>query len=261
MLAKKPLGDLKDLAPVVSEKSEAPAAPETVTPLIKSPQQELPDLSIQGEGIATSKADSPSIEEAQFVQDEAETQSEDATETNLVQPNPENLDDRTLQPTVHLAEEPKSPPNQDSPPPVSVDTTTLITSQEIPSKQPEAGASPLPVTKILKEGDTLAKLLPGVYGSASPSRLRFVLDHNRHIVNVRKMYPGQQIMFPPLENVESKKMVAEADGPLASDEDKELNSSKKIFARSSIQTKPNGKKLRPNAILLTPWPQYKRAIL
>ena len=50
-------------------------------------------------------------------------------------------------------------------------------------------------------------------------------------------------MFPPLENVESKKMVAKADEPLASDKDKELSSSKKIFARSSVQTKPDGKEV------------------
>jgi phage tail protein X len=78
-----------------------------------------------------------------------------------------------------------------------------------------------------------------VYGSASPSTVRFVLEHNRHIVSVRKMYPGQKIMFPPLENVESKKMVAGTDEPLVSVKDKDLRSSKKIFARSSAQTKPN----------------------
>ena len=53
------------------------------------------------------------------------------------------------------------------------------------------------------------------------------------------MYPGQKILFPPLKSVETKKMVAEADEPLVSVEEKELPSSKKIFARSSAQTKPN----------------------
>ncbi|MDH3504236.1 MAG: AAA family ATPase [Nitrospirota bacterium] len=279
LLAGIPSDNFQNEVPVISQELEIPAAPETVSPGILPPQTELFDLSSQEEVIATAEANSPVEwapfvqdetetqfiqsaqqelsdlstqeeerltneahglfveEKTQLVQDEAETPSEVASETNLVPLSPENLSERTVQPTM-LAEETISPLKQDNFPSIPV-AQTLVTSQEIPSKQPEVGASSSPVTRIVKKGDTMAKLLQDVYGSASPSTVRFVLEHNRHIVSVRKMYPGQKIMFPPLENVESKKMAAEADEPLVSVKDKELRSSKKIFARSSAQTKPN----------------------
>jgi nucleoid-associated protein YgaU len=245
VLAKNPLGDFKDAAPEVSKESEGPATPETampatpetVIPIIPFRQPELPDLSNQEEGLLTEEIRSPFIGETQLVQDEAETQSADAPETNLVQLGPENLSERKVQPAV-LAEEPNSPPKPENPPSVPV-AQTLVKSQHKTSKKPDVKASPSPVTRIVKKGDTMAKLLQDVYGSASPSTVRFVLEHNPHIVSVRRMYPGQKIMFPPLKSAESKKMVAEAEKPLVSGQDKELGSSKKIFARSSTQTEPN----------------------
>ena len=238
VLAKKPQVELKNSAPVASKESEEPAVPETATPIFQS-LQEIFDLSSQGEGMATDEAHLPPIEGTQVVQDGTETRSADATGTNPVHPNPEKkFGDHTVQSVVQLVEEPKSSPTQDIPHSVTV-ATNLETPQENPSQKPEVGASPLPVTRIVKKGDTMAKLLKDVYGSASPSTVRFVLEHNRHIVGVRKMYPGQQIMFPPLESVESKKTVAEAEKPLVSVKNKDLHFSKKIFARSSAQTKPN----------------------
>ena len=209
---------------------------ETEPPFIQSTQQELPELFIQEDAIATAEAHSM-VEGPPLVQDKAEAPSENASEGNLVHLSPENLGDPMGLPTV-VAEEPISPPRQVRPPSVPV-AHTRGTTQEIPSKEPEVRASPSPVTRIVKKGDTMAKLLHDVYGSASPSTVQFVLEHNRHIVSVRKMYPGQKIMFPPLESLESNKMVAEAEKPLVSGKEKELPSSKKIFAHSATQTQPN----------------------
>jgi type II secretory pathway predicted ATPase ExeA/nucleoid-associated protein YgaU len=209
---------------------------ETATQFVQSAQQELPELLIQEEGIATTEANSPAKGNP-VLQDEAEPPSENVSEANLVQMSPENPSERAGQPTV-AAEERISPPSQDSPPSVPV-AQTRVTSQKSPSKQPEVGASPSPVTRIVKKGDTMAKLLHDVYGSASPATVQFVLEHNRHIASVRRMYPGQKILFPPLESVESQKKVAEAEKPLVAIQDKELPSSKKIFARSSAKTQPN----------------------
>ena len=239
VLAKDALGDFKDAAPVVTEESEVPIAPEAATPIIQYPQQELSDLSRQGEGLLTDEAHSLFIEETPLVQDETETPSASATETNTVQPNPENHNIPSAQ---LLVEEPKNSPKQDSPPSISV-ATTLAPLQKITSKKPDIGASPSPVTRIVKEGDTLAKLLHDVYGSASPSTLRFVLDHNRHIANVQKMYPGQQIIFPPLKSVERKEMITKTDSALLSDKGEKFISSTKIFARSSTETELNAEKV------------------
>ena len=236
-LAGIPPANFQKEVPIVSEALEVPAAPETVSPGILPPhQQELFDLSTQEEGIGTAEANSM-VEGATLIQDKAKTPSENPGEANLVQLNPENISERAGQPTV-FAEETINPIRQESPSSIPA-PQTLMTSQEMTGKQPEAGASPSSVMRIVKKGDTMAKLLHDVYGSAILSTVQFVLEQNPHIESVRKMYPGQKIMFPPLESVEDKKMVAEADEPLVSVEDKELPSSKKIFARSTAQTKPN----------------------
>ncbi|MGP0593529.1 AAA family ATPase [Nitrospira sp. T9] len=208
---------------------------ETETPFIQSAQQELPELLIQEEGIATAEGNNM-VEGTPVVQDEANPPSENVSEANPVQMSPENLSERAGQPTV-AAEERMSPPSQDNSPSVPV-SQTRVTLQESPSK-PEVGSSYSPVTRIVEKGDTMAKLLHDVYGSASPSTVKFVLEHNRHIASVRRMYPGQKIIFPPLQSVESKKKMAEAEEPLGSAKPKELPPSKKIFARSSTQTNPN----------------------
>ena len=220
---------------------------ETATPLIQSAQQELYGHLIQEEGIATADANSP-VEGTPVGQDEAKPASENVSEANLVQMSPENPSERAGQPTV-AAEERISTPNQDSSPSVPVPQTGVALQKSL-SEQPEVGASPSsPVTRIVKKGDTMAKLLHDVYGSASPSTVQFVLEHNRHIASVRRMYPGQKITFPPLQSVESQKKMAEPEKPLVTVEDKELPSSKKIFARSSTQTKRNEStaKAKPNS--------------
>ncbi|WNM64071.1 AAA family ATPase [Candidatus Nitrospira neomarina] len=212
---------------------------ETATPFIQSDQHALPELLIQEEGIATAEASSM-LEGNPVLQDEAKTLSENVSEDNLLGMSPENLSERAGQTTV-VAEKQINPPSQDSPPSVPV-AQSRVTSQESPSK-PEVGSPSSPVTRIVKKGDTMAKLLHDVYGSASPSRVQFVLEHNRHITSVRRMYPGQKIIFPPLKVFESKRKVPEADVTLVSVEDKQLPSSKKIFASSSEQTKPNETKV------------------
>ena len=237
--AKKPLGDMmKDSAPVVSEESKELAASETATHIIPPYQKEARGLSGQGEGIVTDGAPRIPVEGTLLAQDESEARSEDPTETNAVQPNPENLKNHSVQTPTNLAEGPASPPKQDILPPVTA-AQKLVTLPESPSKKPDVVASSLPVTKIMKEGDTLAELMQEVYGSASPSTLRWVLDHNRHIVNVRKIYPGQEIMFPPLNNVKSQKRPVHGARASVSHKGEKLSSSKKILTRSSTQTKPN----------------------
>ena len=182
-----------------------------------------------------------SVEKMQLVQVESEPPTDYAIDTNAVYPNPENLNNRSVQPTANLAEGQESLPKQDILPPVTA-AKKLVTLQELPSKKPDVVASSLPVTKIMKEGDTLAGLMQEVYGSASPSTLRFVLDHNRHIVNVRKIYPGQQILFPPLNNGEAKRGLLMVPVLWCHIKGEKLSSSKKIVTGSSAQTKPNQEK-------------------
>ncbi|WP_447964906.1 AAA family ATPase [Nitrospira sp. Ecomares 2.1] len=214
------------------------------TQFIPSAQQALSELLVQEEPIATAAEANRMVEAATLIQDEAETPSENASDNSLVHLRPEPLSERMGKPTI-VAQEPIRLPSQDSLTSVPI-AQTPMTSQEITNKQSEAEASPSPVTRIVKRGDTLAKLLQSIYGTASPSHVQFVLEHNPHIVSARKMYPGQKIMFPPLENIESNNTVAEAKKSLGAGKDTVLPMSTKIFAHSSLQIKPSEKKVEVN---------------
>ena len=118
----------------------------------------------------------------------------------------------------------------------------VASSSESSSKQFNEATSSSTVTKIMKEGDTLAGLMMDVYGSRGPSTLRFVLKHNRHIVNVRKIFPGQQVRFPPLPKMNEKARTVSDAPMLVSHTGKKLKSSKTIFAESALPRKSKQKK-------------------
>ena len=115
-------------------------------------------------------------------------------------------------------------------------------SQNSSNKKQHETVSVLSITKTMKKGDTLAGLMNEVYGTTNPTLLRLVLSHNRHIVNVRKIYPGQQILFPPLTKVEDRKKL-EADGRVLVPHTREaVKASKEIYTESSHGRKPKLKK-------------------
>ncbi|GJL59317.1 MAG: hypothetical protein NPIRA03_21740 [Nitrospirales bacterium] len=213
---------------------------ETDIQVIQSSQPGSPELLIHEEGIPTAEANIM-VAGTPVAQDETKTLPENVSETNLVRISPENPSEHEEQPSI-VAEERISPPSKNSPPSVPV-AQTGVTMRKSPSNS-EMGASLSPVTRIVKKGDTLAKLLHDVYGSANPSTVQFVLKHNRHIASVRRMYPGQKIVFPPLPSVEGPKKVSEPDKTLVSVEDKKLPSSKTFFAHSSTQLKKNEIKVK-----------------
>ena len=141
----------------------------------------------------------------------------------------------------NIIEEPEVQPKVERMPqdtPVK-DGTLLLNSS---GKHQHESATSSTITKTMKKGDTLAGLMKEVYGLASPETLRLVLSHNRHIVNVRKIYPGQEILFPPLTQVEEGRNSTDDFRGLVSHAGKELRSAKKIFAESSKRMTANWKK-------------------
>ncbi|HBP89352.1 MAG TPA: hypothetical protein DD706_16825, partial [Nitrospiraceae bacterium] len=58
-------------------------------------------------------------------------------------------------------------------------------------------ARPYAVATV-QEGDTLEKLVKAVYGSPHPSYVQRVLDYNPKILNPKKIFPGQDIVFPKI---------------------------------------------------------------
>lgn len=192
-----------------------------------------------------------------MAQDEAEPAYENVSEGHPVQVGSDNPSERAGQLGV-AAENQINPLNQDSSPSLPV-PQKHVTLQESPNTQTEV-TSPSPVTRIVKKGDTMAKLLNDVYGSASPTTVQIVLEHNPHIASVRRMYPGQEILFPPLQTGENPKKMTEADAPLVSVEDREQPSSQKSLLALPHKPNPMKSKTRPNAIPPMRWLPYKWAI-
>ncbi len=74
-------------------------------------------------------------------------------------------------------------PTEDGPP-----VTTMV-----------KGEGQEPFKKIVKKGDTLSRLIEKVYGASSPTRVERVMKDNPHIRNPRKIFPGQEVVFPELD--------------------------------------------------------------
>lgn len=51
-------------------------------------------------------------------------------------------------------------------------------------------------TKVVREGDTLVKLVREAYGIAGPMEVKFVLEANPHLISANKIYPDQEVMIP-----------------------------------------------------------------
>ncbi len=177
-------------------------------------------------------------EKPRLAQDELQVVSSDPMNRTISQLNSGKLKKRSMQSAVKVTAGERNSPNKKI---IATVTTQkkVWPLEKLPSKKPDGVASPSPVTKIMKEGDTLAGLMKEVYGLADPATLRFVLKHNRHIVNVRKIFPGQQIIFPPLSNGQDKKKTMNETRVLVSHTGGELKASKQIFTESSARRDPN----------------------
>ncbi len=247
VLATKSKGALKDSLLGVSTKPKDLAVPETATPSIPVHQPQVFDLSEQEEVLVADEAQLFPVETRRLDQVESEPSVNNSVAMNPVYPNPENLKNRSVPMAENVAEGPKGSLNKEILPPAPATTAKKpVPKKEFPSKKPKVVEATLLVTKVMKRGDTLARLMKGVYGSASPSTLRFVLDHNPHIRNVRKIYPGQKIVFPPLKKKGVQKTLVDATPTLVSHEEKKLSSSKKIFTGSSAQPKQNQERNEAN---------------
>ncbi len=158
-------------------------------------------------------------------------------------PQSENLKRPPVQPAQPVSAKSNELAKQEVVTPVILRTDTKV-QPVFPTKKPKSVSLASPLTRIMKKGETLAGLMQEVYGSSSPAMLRFVLNHNSHIVNVRKIYPGEQIVFPSLTKIEDKKKSADDAHVLVAHTGEQLRSSKKIYTQNSVsvRTKSNEKK-------------------
>jgi len=65
--------------------------------------------------------------------------------------------------------------------------------------KPEVARGTFPVTRVVKEGDSLGKLVEDVYGFSNPRILRQVQQNNKIIKDVNKIESGDKIVFPGLD--------------------------------------------------------------
>ncbi len=194
----------------------------------------------ESEGIVTHGRNLRPNEKTRLAQDKLQTVPSDPINRTISQINSGKIKKSAMQSGVKVTAGKKNPPDQRV---IGTITTQkkVWPLQKLPSKQPDRVASPSPITKIMEKGDTLARLMKEVYGLADPATLHFVLKHNSHIVNVRKILPGQQIVFPPLNTGQDKQKTMNDTRVLVSHTGGKLKSSKQIFTESSARRDPNQK--------------------
>ncbi len=77
-------------------------------------------------------------------------------------------------------------------------TSTQNSEARQPAKSAVGTAEPAPsITKIVKGGDTLIKLIIEVYGFSNNTLIEWVQEHNPQIQNIHRLSIGDKIIFPP----------------------------------------------------------------
>jgi len=77
-------------------------------------------------------------------------------------------------------------------------TASPVKADQVPS---ETGT---PVIRVVKAGDTLAKLVEEVYGFSNQELIAFVKERNSGIYDADRILVGDQILFPSRENVRGR---------------------------------------------------------
>ena len=239
--------DLEQSPPVVkpvaraalNKPSDVPVSDEAVAS--QTPQNQESHVSEQKEGKIENSEEHFLIENMELTQVESQSSPVLVMDTNAAERNTKKLSKPLDQASIDLVEGQEPHHNQESLP------TKTVTKEQVPAQIPSRGKSKVglstpPITRTVKKGDTLAGLIEDVYGSVAPSTLRLVLDHNRHIVNVQQIYPGQEILFPSARLTNSPKGLIDSTRDLVQGKSKKLKVSKKIFSGSSVKIKPNQKK-------------------
>ncbi len=103
-------------------------------------------------------------------------------------------------------------------------------------------------TKVVREGDTLEKLLREVYGISGPKTVQLVLSHNPHLKSAKKIFPDQVVVFPALgtgsSNGKMQNVVLRKSNNLVDNPQELVGSSREIFTQSSSRSEDHRKASR-----------------
>lgn len=146
-----------------------------------------------------------------------------------------------------LTEEHKKLPSRESLPDKMVSVEPVFS-------QSNEGESSLPnnrviATKVVREGDTLEKLLREVYGVAGTKNVQLVLSHNPHLESAKKIFPDQVVTFPALgtgiRDGERRNVVLGKSKSLVEKQNELVARSKDISTQSSSQSEGNPQASHP----------------
>jgi hypothetical protein len=79
--------------------------------------------------------------------------------------------------------------------PPSVEVADASAARAVPAPPPPTAQT----VKAVRVGDSLWTMAEGVYGFVNPSILRRVQDANPHIRNINILAPGQEVVFPRVQ--------------------------------------------------------------
>ena len=140
-----------------------------------------------------------------------------------------------------LAKNPKKNPSKESLP----DTIVLVEPESSQTKDAETSSPQdrVMATKVVREGDTLEKLLREVYGISGPKTVQLVLSHNPHLKSAKKIFPDQVVVFPALgtgsSNGKMQNVVLRKSNNLVDNPQELVGSSREIFTQSSSRSESN----------------------
>ena len=65
--------------------------------------------------------------------------------------------------------------------------------------KPEAAKKNFPVTRVVRKGDSLGRLVEDVYGFSNQEILQHVRNNNKSIKDINKIQSGIRIVFPEVD--------------------------------------------------------------
>jgi general secretion pathway protein A len=128
-------------------------------------------------------------------------------------PAPQAIGQETEKPRAADSQVPAPPPQakievQPAAPPVKTPEPPAKT-PEPPAKAPEPPVpleTTFPVTRVVKPGDSLSKLIASVYGASSNDLVEWVKAHNPRIQDTNVIVVGERIVFPEFNEAAKKEL-------------------------------------------------------
>jgi len=133
-----------------------------------------------------------------------EKQDSSAPQSSLTKPEPAIHFASERQPAAPIASTAPEPPVAPQPERQESQKTAAVNTGETENELPanmkqEPLPQKFPLTRVVKKGDYLSKMIADIYGSSSTQRVQWIKAHNPHLHNEDQLTVGMVITFPAFD--------------------------------------------------------------